>query len=209
MAYDNGVSVQEEEELEAAIPPPAAVAVLLLPPLDGRGLVGLQTFKSRTRMGLSSLRPSAMMARPLNSLPFKWTVFHIGCQLINKTTQGQPLYSILYCTVHDFAKVARPDTLTPHHRRIGRRKEEGGHRTERRIEIVAALDPDPTRGALLEDFHMVHVADLSHIVFDLLPRHVEWKLQGSESASKRRRPESGFYKMHRLPHNILYNSRVK
>lgn len=138
-------------------------AVLLPSPLDGRVLVepvGLQTFKSRTKIGLPSFLPSAMMARPLNSLPFKCPAF-IGCQQ-TRTRQ---------CPVHHLAK--RPIF----YRQEGRKRY---HRTEGCIEIVAPLDLDPARRALLEDFHVVYIADLSHIVFNLLPRHVEWKLQVSD-----------------------------
>lgn len=47
------------------------------------------------------------------------------------------------------------------------------------VKIIAPLDPNPTRSTFLEYFHVVHVADLSHIVFHLLPRDVEWELQVS------------------------------
>lgn len=53
------------------------IAVLPPPPLlDGRLLdpVGLQTFKSRTKIGLPQFLPSAMMAQPLNSLPLRRSV---------------------------------------------------------------------------------------------------------------------------------------
>lgn len=48
-------------------------AVLPPPLLDGRLLdpVGLQTFRSRTKIGLQLFLPSAMIARPLNSLPLR------------------------------------------------------------------------------------------------------------------------------------------
>lgn len=45
------------------------------------------------------------------------------------------------------------------------------------VKIIAPLDPNPSRSTFLEYFHVVHVADLSHIVFHLLPRDVEWELQ--------------------------------
>lgn len=47
--------------------------VVVPPPLDGRPLnpVGLQTLRSRTKIGLSAFLPSAMIARPLNSLPLR------------------------------------------------------------------------------------------------------------------------------------------
>lgn len=53
----------------AVVPPP--------PLLDGRLLdpVGLQTFRSRTRIGLPQFLPSAMIARPLNSLPLRRSVY--------------------------------------------------------------------------------------------------------------------------------------
>lgn len=52
------------------------IAVLPPPLLDGRLLdpVGLQTFRSRTRIGLQLFLPSAMIALPLNSLPLRRSV---------------------------------------------------------------------------------------------------------------------------------------
>lgn len=47
--------------------------------------------------------------------------------------------------------------------------EEGDRHTVRRDEVLVPLHSDPTSRALLEDLHVVHLADLSYIIFDLLP----------------------------------------
>lgn len=144
--YDTGPPTAYSEVSEAL-----DTAVVLPPPLEGRLLddpVGLQISKPRTRIGFSPFLPSAMMARPLNSLPFRCPVSPI----VSYRTQMRD-------NAHHLGKVVC--------------------RTERRVEVVASLDPHPPRRAFLEDFHMVYVADLSYIVLDLLPRNAEWELQVS------------------------------
>lgn len=77
-------------------------------PLDGRLLdpVGLQTSRSRTRIGLSEFLPSAMIARPLNSLPFRCPII-CTVSIVGATVQPCILSCredtariTPYCTLH-------------------------------------------------------------------------------------------------------------
>lgn len=129
--------------------------VVLPPPLDGRLLdpVGLQTIKSRTRIGLSAFLPSAIIARPLNSLPFRCSVplmvsRHRCCEILHAFVQ-----------------------------RTDKSQEDGCNFTKRGVEVLTPLDSDPTSRALLEDFHVVYLADLANIVLDLLPRYTKRELR--------------------------------
>lgn len=128
-------------------------------PLGGRPLdpVGLQTLRSRTKIGLSAFLPSAIMARPLNSLPLRCSAnFSVSA---HRKVRG------CTCEFGDDERIAL---------------EKVNSRTKSCLEILTTLHSHPPSRALLENLHMVHFADLSNIIFDLLPRDVEWELRSAD-----------------------------
>lgn len=47
-------------------------------------------------------------------------------------------------------------------------------RTVGSLEILFLENSNPTASAFLKYFHVVDGAELSHIILDLLPGHIEW-----------------------------------